>query len=192
MNLGLTLTQSALKWPDKTALVFEGRRWSYRQWNREVNRAANAFAAHGIRRGDRVAFLTWNLPEQVSAFYGLLKIGGVPVPVNYRLAANEIKYIVDDCGARLFVFEEALRHQVTPIAGDLPTVERLIYIGDTPQDDEIPYDRFIAPASDQEPAVGAGLADTAFIMYTSGTTGLPKGVVRTHSAEIFGAHDHGA
>jgi fatty-acyl-CoA synthase len=187
MNLGLTLTQSALKWPDKTALVFEGRRWSYRQWNREVNRAANAFAGHGIGKGDRVAFLTWNLPEQVTAFYGLLKIGGVPVPVNYRLAANEIKYIVDDCGARLFVFEEALRDQVMPIAGDLRTVERLIHIGDSPQGDEIPYEDFVAPASDREPAVGAGLEDTAFIMYTSGTTGLPKGVVRTHRAEIFGA-----
>ena len=56
-----------------------------------------------------VAFLTWNLPEQVTAFYGLLKIGGVPVPINYRLAPNEVKFIVNDCGARLFVFEEALR-----------------------------------------------------------------------------------
>ena len=187
MNLGLTLTQSALKWPEKTALVFEGRRWRYAQWNREVNRAANAFAAHGIARGDRVAFLTWNLPEQVTAFYGLLKIGGVPVPINYRLAANEVKYIVNDSGARLFVFEEALRARVMPIRDDLHTVERLIHIGNTPESDEIPFDRFVEAASDREPPVGASLEDTAFIMYTSGTTGLPKGVVRTHMAELFGA-----
>ncbi len=187
MNLGLTLTQAASKWPDKTALVFEGRRWSYREWNREVNRAANAFAGHGIGRGDRVAFLTWNLPEQVTAFYGLLKIGGVPVPINYRLAANEVKFIIDNCGARLLVFEEALRDRVDPIATDLRSVERLIYIGNSPQGDEKPYEIFVARAFDREPPVGAGLDDAAFIMYTSGTTGTPKGVVRTHQAELFGA-----
>ena len=71
MNLGLTLTQSALKWPEKTALVFEGRNWTYRDWNREVNQAANAFAGHGIGRGDRVAFL-WTVGQDAqSAVDGL-------------------------------------------------------------------------------------------------------------------------
>ena len=62
--------------------MFEGRRWSYKDFNRLANRAANAFAAAGIGPGDRVAFVTWNLPEQVASFYGLLKMGAVPVPVN--------------------------------------------------------------------------------------------------------------
>ncbi len=187
MNVALTLTQAAINWPTKEALVFEGRRWTYAQWNRQVNKAAHAFAARGIRKGDRVAFLTWNLPEQVIGFYALMKIGAVPVPINYRLAANEVKYIIDDCGARLLVFEEALRDRVTTIRRDLASVEGFIYVGDKPEGNEIPFEKFIAPGSESEPAIGAGLDDPAFIMYTSGTTGNPKGVVRTHSAELFGS-----
>ena len=84
MNLARILTRAAHRWPAKTALVFEGRRWTYEQWNREVNQAAHAFRARGVGKGDRVAALTDNLPEQVTTFFGLLKIGAGPVPVNYR------------------------------------------------------------------------------------------------------------
>jgi fatty-acyl-CoA synthase len=187
MNLGLTLTQAAIKWPDKTALVFEGRRWTYREWNRLVNRTAHAFAARGIGRGDRVAFLTWNLPEQVTGFYSLLKIGAVPVPINYRLAPNEVKYIVNDSGARLLVYDEALRDTLRPIRHELPAVEGIVHVGAEPEAGDIGFASFIEPASDREPSSAGGLDDPAFIMYTSGTTGRPKGVVRTHASELFGA-----
>ena len=187
MHLGLTLTHAAQKWPNKEALVFEGRRWTYAEWNREVNRAAHAFRARGIAKGDRVACLTYNLPEQVTAFFALLKMGAVPVPVNWRLAANEVKYIVDDCGARLFMFEEALRDRVGPVQRDPASVEGFLYVGNRPEGSEIPFAEFIRPGSPDEPKAHVGLEDTAFIMYTSGTTGRPKGVVRTHLAELFGS-----
>ncbi len=186
MNLGATLTQAALKWPHKVGLVFEGRRWTFAQWNSQANKAAHAFRERGVKKGDRVAILTWNLPEQVIVFYGLMKIGAVPVPINYRLAPNEIKYIVDDSGARLMMFEEALREKVAPIAADL-AVDGLIHIGDRPAGDEIPFAKFIAAGADAEPQAKVGYDDTAFIMYTSGTTGKPKGVVRTHLQELMGS-----
>lgn len=186
MNLAALLTQAALKWPDKTALVFEGRRWTYAQWNRWVNRTAHAFTAGGIGKGDRVAFFTYNLPEQVTGFFALLKIGAVPVPINYRLAPNEVKYILDDSRARILVFEEALRAPVTAIKDEL-TVEKLVYVGDRPEGSEIPFERFVAPGSEREPEAPVGWHDPAFIMYTSGTTGRPKGVVRSHLAERMGA-----
>ena len=185
MNLAHTLTQAALKWPNKTALVFEGRRWTYAQWNRLVNKTAHAFRAAGIGKGDRVAILTYNLPEQVTAFYALMKIGAIPVPINYRLAANEVKYIVDDLRARILMFEEALRAPVEAIK-DRIGVEKLVYVGEKPAGREISFEDFIAPGAEGEPEADVGWDDPAFIMYTSGTTGRPKGVVRSHLADFMG------
>ncbi len=116
-TLGDSLVRAAARWPEKTVLVFEGRRWRFAEWKQQANRATHAFAARGIAAGDRVVFLTWNLPEQVAAFFGLLKLGAVPVPINYRLAANEVRYIVEDCGTRILVFEDKLREVIQSLDG---------------------------------------------------------------------------
>jgi long-chain acyl-CoA synthetase len=190
INVGSHLTYAALRWPEKVALVFEGRRWTFRALNSLANKTAHAFAARGVGKGDRVALLTWNLPEQIASFYGLLKIGAISVPVSYRLAANEVKYIVDNSEAKVLAFDEDCRATVELVISDLRTVKTAVYIGDKPQTGDLTFEKFIERASDAEPEIRAGDTDPAFIMYTSGTTGHPKGVVRSHFAEMMGAMIH--
>lgn len=190
INIGSHLRYAATRWPDKPALIFENKRWTFRFLNNLANRAAHAFLASGIGRGDRVAILTWNLPEQVASFYGLLKIGAVAVPVSYRLASNEIKYIVENCEAKLLLFDEDCRAAIEPISEDLRRTAKLVYIGTKPRAGDFSFHHFVEAASDGEPEIGAGDADPAFIMYTSGTTGRPKGAVRSHYAEMMGAIIH--
>lgn len=186
MNLADTMTQAALKWPEKKALVFEGMHWTYGQWNAWINQTAHAFARSGVVKGDRVAFFTYNRPEQITGFYALMKLGAIPVPINYRLAPNEVKYIVEDCGAKMLVFEASLRKQVMQIKDGLK-LEKLIFIDPDPENGEVGFNDFVTSHDASEPQVDVSWDDPAFIMYTSGTTGRPKGVVRSHLAEVLGS-----
>ncbi len=187
MNVGLCLTKAAECWPEKIGLVFEGKRWSFREWNRLSNQIAHAIASLGLVAGCRVAFLTQNRPELLASFFGLLKIGVVPVPVNYRLAAKEIQYILNDSEAPVIIFDEASRGTITGILDGLVFVRKLIFIGECPEGAEFSFTRLVDAAADSEPEIGASLEDTAFLMYTSGTSSQPKGVVRSHRAELFGS-----
>ncbi len=180
INIGEFLTRRSILSPDKEGLVFESVRRSFKQLNERANRLANAVRGLGVGHRDRVSILALNEPEYYDLFFGLGKIGAILAPVNYRLAGPEIKYILSDCGAKVFFFGKEYTELVDTIRDDIPA-EALIAISDDPPNWASSYESLIAEASGEEPEITGGDDDTLTILYTSGTTGRPKGAELTHS-----------
>jgi fatty-acyl-CoA synthase len=173
-GIGSWLTTRAATSADAVALVYgDGETMTYGQLGDRAARWAAVFTARGIGRGDRVAFLGENQPAFVEVLFGAAQAGIVFVPVNTRLAAPEVAYILGDSGARLLVHDERSAAVATEAAGDLPRV----VVGAEADAALAAVELTVEPAAETP---GVGLDDPAAILYTSGTTGRPKGAVLTH------------
>jgi O-succinylbenzoic acid--CoA ligase len=168
---------------ERDALVFEGRRWTWRELGDQVGQVAAGLAAHGVERGDRVALFLGNLPEFIFTLYAVQRLGAVAVPVSVREQKPGLEYILNQCGARLIVHEAALSARV-PDVGACPALLARIVVGDTTG-----AGNFTDLASHGAIASAAevGEEDTALILYTSGTTGRPKGAMLTHFGIVHSA-----
>ena len=191
-NIGWWLTKRAFLTPDQEAYVdgHGGERLTFAELNARANRTANAFVEAGIEKGERVALLLMNSPEFVEAFFALGKIGAVVVPLNWRLVPDELEFILKDSGATRLIFDDDFVDTVAELhgRGDKTDVTQWLQVASG----DVAYfasdhRAFRDAASDAEPAIGASDEDMVYIMYTSGTTGLPKGVVHTHNTCIWGS-----
>ncbi|KRB82359.1 hypothetical protein ASE00_09825 [Sphingomonas sp. Root710] len=191
MNLHLTITDSLLssvrKYPDKTAIVFEKRRYTYREFNARVNRAANALLSLGLRKGDRIAILLGNCSEMAELLMAVGKCGMVAVPVNFRFSAPEIQYVVTQPHCKAFVFGDDYAGHVAQIRNNLVEVRHFVAVGAPLLEGTHAYEPLLAVSSEVEPSVAVGDNDPWFIGFTSGTTGFPKGAVLTHGARTMPA-----
>lgn len=175
-SLAEATRRHARRRPDEPALVFETLTLTYAQLDTESSRAANALKNAGISSGDRVAFIGKNTPEFFTFNYGAAKIGAVMVGINWRLTPHEMDFILDDAEVKILVVDgEYLSHLE---AMDLTKSPAIISIGSDGQYQE--YSEWIGEQSNEDPGFRPHLDDTAVQVYTSGTTGLPKGVEISH------------
>jgi long-chain acyl-CoA synthetase len=177
--------------PHAVALVTESAELSWGALDERSNRVANALAGLGIGSNDRVAFLGKNAPEYFEVLFGAAKVGAVTVAVNWRLSASEIAFIVDDAQARVMVVGAEFAATARQLEGELTTVKTvLVYGHDDPSDPRAAsYQEWLAGATPDDPGHSAQPEDVAVQLYTSGTTGLPKGAMLTNAnmAVLHGA-----
>ncbi|MCE7997691.1 MAG: o-succinylbenzoate--CoA ligase [Rhodobiaceae bacterium] len=190
-NIGLMLEKRAHLNPNLEGCVEteSGRRFTYAELDARCNKTANMLSDQGVKPGDRVALLMMNGVEFMESFFAIAKIGAVCVPLNWRLTPDELCFILKDSGAKTLVFSSDFAEAVEDIHGrgsDATDISRWISVGErTAIADD--YDALHDAASDSRPAIGANEDDMLFIMYTSGTTGLPKGAVHTHNSTLWGS-----
>ena len=176
MNLTGMLRDRATDRPDRIAYIYGDEQVTFAEFDRRVDCVAAALRMSGVRPGDRVAILDKNSLPQVELLFGAARAGAVQVPVNYRLAPDEIAYIVGNAKARVLVVDAEFVPVLDAIAGRLEHTEHLIVIGETDK-----YENYADwSRSDPEPARRDDSGDVFVQLYSSGTTGLPKGVMLTH------------
>jgi 2-furoate---CoA ligase len=185
------LTVAAERRPDAEAVIDGGRRLRYRALDARVNRLAAALRHLGLGHGDHAVLLLKNREAHVAAYWACQKIGAVATPLNWRFSPGETRYCVEDAEGVVVLFEAASRDAVLGARGALPGVRAWIYVGDDAPPGTVSFETLTAGETDPgSPAVPIDDEDTSIMLYTSGTTGRPKGVPRSHRAETSAALAH--
>jgi long-chain acyl-CoA synthetase len=178
--------------PGRVALIFEGREYGYGELEARIERAANALAARGVRRGDRVAVMLQNSLEFIDAFYGILRLGAIVVPVNAMYKHHEVEHILRDGEPRAAIIDAALWPQAAEAFAAVP-IETIAVAGDhsPPARGTLTWDE-LTEAAPPRPAFAPDPGDAAVIIYTSGTTGKPKGAVHSHHTLLMNCRQSSA
>ena len=179
-GIGSWLVKHSDRKANKMAIVYKDKRFTYRQLNDRVNRLAHSLVDLGVRKGDRVNALLFNRNELMEALFACAKIGAIFVPINFRLSVDEVEYIVRDSGGIIFIYDNRLKGIADGLTKRTPQIRSFIQVGDEHTGMHPAYEQLLAEAKSEEPEYVVGLDDAHMMMYTSGTTGRPKGAVLTH------------
>ena len=167
---------------DKPAITYEGQTWTYAELDTRILKLANHFKLQGVRQGDRIGYVGQNHPAFLETLFAASALGAIFVPLNFRLSGPELNYIINDAGLHTLVYDGFMQPTVESIQDTLCCKSYL-----TVEIKETRFPQYDLAVTDTQPLTELttpAAEDIAFIMYTSGTTGLPKGVMLTH-ANIF-------
>ncbi len=186
LHAGIMLKMNAMNYPDKLGWQDKFQEFTFNQWNERACRLANGLIKLGVKHKDTFAVIAYNRGEWMDIYAGCAKGGQAVVPVMFRLAQPEIQYIVGHSECKAFIVEKPFVEMINGIKEKLPVPKNAyIYLGDGPAPaGYTAYEEWLAGASPTEPDYLVDGDDCWTIMYTSGTTGRPKGVIRTHESYI--------
>jgi len=178
--------------PHKPAIIFRDQIVSWSQFNARMNKVANALLRDGHSSGSKVAVVMTNSVEMLEIMFGIVKAGNCVVPLSGMLTTEQLETLVRDSGATAIVTDEKLRHLVEPLLNRLPDIQQGMSLAVGFEGDGWrSYAAFLADSSPEEPAVRYSLDDAFNITYSSGTTGLPKGIVQAHRARLHWSWSNG-
>ena len=182
INLATVLEHTSVAHPDKTGLIFDNREWTFKEINQKAGEVAKGLLDLGIKKGDRVTLFLPNVPEFFFWFFGVLKIGAVVNPLNVMLKRNEIEYILGDCAPKLLVATNDVAEEPLKIFRESEgAIEHMVVIGENDFKDVVHYESWCKGFEGDYDSVLVEKDELAAILYTSGTTGKPKGVMLTHN-----------
>ncbi|ARD47064.1 long-chain fatty acid--CoA ligase [Sporosarcina sp. P33] len=179
--IGELLKQASHKTPDKESFVFEDERVTYKQMDDRATHLAGWLQSNGVKKNDKVGFILKNGLPFIEVFFGVSLSGGVGVPLNFRLAANELEYIINNSDTKLLIIDNEFAEVILSIQDRIPNVETLVIVNNTGTiQNGITYSSIFEEPVLYTPCEDLTDNDPGMIVYTSGTTGKPKGAVLTH------------
>src|SRR5699024_9631863 len=183
MNIVKALVHNASRVSEKTAVVYENRSYTYREFNCIVNRFANGLLESGVKKGEKVALMMKNSDYFALSYFACVKIGAIVVPINFRLVDREVAYILNQSDSSVVISDPEFEKMIFAVKQNLPHIRQVITAESTSHPKNVAIDDLLSTKI-TEPAVEINSTDDVHILYTSGTTGNPKGAIFDHQLVI--------